>query len=151
MQRAIPSGRVENGLEVFSREQPTEFGIRTTSGPTPFSCRYRFISDGANTLVHRDASVEMPGATAVLGRLAVRAVRRGVDANFAALKRALERREKGHTIPDQQREGLAPAQAQTAPRGGTEHRSGRSPWKASRPAGPRARRQTAPPPAAPRR
>ena len=39
MERELPSGRVENGLEVFVREQPTEFGIRTTSGPTPFVYR----------------------------------------------------------------------------------------------------------------
>jgi hypothetical protein len=32
MQRDLPGGRVENGLEVFVHDQPTEFGIRTTSG-----------------------------------------------------------------------------------------------------------------------
>jgi carbon monoxide dehydrogenase subunit G len=92
MQREISSGRVVNGLEVVSREQSTEFGIRTTSGPTPFSYRYRFIPEGANTLVQLDASVELPAVMAVLGPVAARAVRRGVDANFAALKRALEAR-----------------------------------------------------------
>jgi uncharacterized protein YndB with AHSA1/START domain len=90
MQREIPSGRVENRLEVFEREHPTTFGIRTTSGPTPFIYRYRFASDGADTVVHLDASVELPGVAAVLGPLAARGVRRGVDANFAALKRILE-------------------------------------------------------------
>ena len=90
MQRQLPTGRVKNGLEVVSREQPTEFGIRTTSGPTPFSYRYRFIPEGANTLVQLHASVELPAVMAVLGPVATRAVKRGVDANFAALKRALE-------------------------------------------------------------
>jgi uncharacterized protein YndB with AHSA1/START domain len=90
MQREIPTGRVENELEVFEREHPTEFGIRTTSGPTPFSYRYRFASDGADTIVHLDASVELPGVAAVLGPLAARGVRRGVDANFAALKLTLQ-------------------------------------------------------------
>jgi uncharacterized protein YndB with AHSA1/START domain len=90
MQREIPTGRVENGLEVFAREHPTEFGIRTTSGPTPFSYRYRFAPDGADTVVHLDATVELPGVPGVLGPLAARRVRRGVDANFAALKRILE-------------------------------------------------------------
>jgi carbon monoxide dehydrogenase subunit G len=90
MQRELPSGRVENELVVFAREHPSEFGIRTTSGPTPFSYRYRFTSDGAGTVIHLDASVELPGVAAVLGPLAARAVRRGVDANFAALKLMLE-------------------------------------------------------------
>lgn len=90
MQREIPTGRVENGLQVFERDQPTEFGIRTTSGPTPFLYRYRFASDGADTVVHLDASVELPGVAALLGPLAARGVRRGVDANLAALKLTLE-------------------------------------------------------------
>jgi hypothetical protein len=33
MERRLPSGDVHNELEVFAREHPTEFGIRTTSGP----------------------------------------------------------------------------------------------------------------------
>lgn len=90
MQRELPSGRVVNGLEVFAREEPTVFGIRTTSGPTPFSYRYGLARDGAGTVVRLDASVELPGVAAVLGPLAARAVRRGVDANFAALKHTLE-------------------------------------------------------------
>lgn len=89
MARELPTGRVENGLEVFAREHPNEFGIRTTSGPTPFSYRYRLASDGADTVVHLEATVELPGVAAVLGPLAARGVKRGVDANFAALKRTL--------------------------------------------------------------
>ena len=92
MQRALPTGRVVNELEVFVREHPAEFDIRTTSGPTPFSYRYRFVSDGAETVVHLGANVELPGMAGVLGPLAARAVRRGVDANFAELKRTLEAR-----------------------------------------------------------
>ena len=94
MERELPTGRAENGLEVFARDRPSVFGIRTTSGPTPFVYRYRFASDGADTVVRLDASVELPGAAAVLGRLAARAVRRGVDANFADLKRTIEARSR---------------------------------------------------------
>ena len=90
MERELPSGRAENGLEVFAHEQPTEFGIRTTSGPTPFIYDYGFASDGEDTIVHLDASVELAGIAGVLGPIAARAVRRGVDANFTALKRTLE-------------------------------------------------------------
>ena len=41
-------------------------------------------------VVHLDASVELTGLPTVLGPLAARGVRRGVDANLAALKQALE-------------------------------------------------------------
>ena len=92
MERELPTGRVTNELEVLARETPRAFGIRTTSGPTPFVYRYRLAPDGADTVVHLDASVELPGVAAVLGPLATRGVRRGVDANFAALKRILEER-----------------------------------------------------------
>ena len=90
MQRQLPSGQVENELEVLASEHPTEFAIRTTSGPTPFRYRYRFVSDDADTVIRLDANVELTGVTSVLGPLAARAVRRGVDANLAALKHTLE-------------------------------------------------------------
>jgi uncharacterized protein YndB with AHSA1/START domain len=101
MQRQLPTGQVENELEVVASEHLTEFGIRTRSGPTPFLYRYRFASDDSDTVVHLDASVELPGATAVLGPLAARGVRRGVDANLAALRRALEASAR-HAPPQQQ-------------------------------------------------
>jgi Polyketide cyclase / dehydrase and lipid transport len=90
MGRELPAGRVENALEVFARDRPSEFGIRTTSGPTPFDYRYRFSSERGATVVRLTAKVELSGIAAGLGPLAARGVRRGVDANFAALKRALE-------------------------------------------------------------
>jgi hypothetical protein len=90
MQRRLPVGQVENELEVFSRKHASEFGIRTTSGPTPFRYRYRFAADGGDTVIQLDASVELSGVASVLGPLAAPAVRRGVDANLATLKRTLE-------------------------------------------------------------
>jgi Polyketide cyclase / dehydrase and lipid transport len=89
MRRELPTGQVENDLEVLVRERPSEFVIRTTSGPTPFLYHYRFASEGAGTVVHLQASVEQPGVAGVLGPLAARAVRRGVDANFTAVQRIL--------------------------------------------------------------
>ena len=41
--------------------------------------------------MHLDAEVELSGAAALVSRLAARAVKRGVDANLASLKQALER------------------------------------------------------------
>jgi carbon monoxide dehydrogenase subunit G len=90
MERDLPSGRAENGLEVLVRDEPHAFEIRTTSGPTPFLYRYRFAREGDGTVVHLDATVELGGAAAMLGPLAARAVKRGVDANFATLRQLLE-------------------------------------------------------------
>ena len=100
MRRELPTGHVQNELKVLDREHPTKFAIRTTSGPTPFLYHYRFDRDGADTVIHLDASVELPGATAVLGPIAARAVRRGVDANLAALKHELETGARNAMIPD---------------------------------------------------
>ena len=90
MERELPGGRAENGLEVTERERPTAFTIRTTSGPTPFLYRYRLSDEGAATLIELDAEVELGGIAGALGPLASRAVKRGVDSNFADLKRILE-------------------------------------------------------------
>jgi uncharacterized membrane protein len=90
MERELPSGGAENELELFGLERPTEFGIRTTSGPTPFSYHYRFSAANGQTLVQLDAVLELEGPAALLGPLAGRAVKRGVDDNFAELKRILE-------------------------------------------------------------
>jgi carbon monoxide dehydrogenase subunit G len=90
MERELPTGRAENELEVFAHKHPSELGIRTTSGPTPFVYDYRFVSENGATVVRLDAKVDMPGVAAVLGPLVARRVKRGVDANFAALKRIVE-------------------------------------------------------------
>jgi carbon monoxide dehydrogenase subunit G len=90
MERELPSGRAESGLEVLERNRPREFTIRTTSGPTPFTYRYRFTDEGGATIVELAAEVELGGVAGALGPLASRAVKRGVDSNFADLKRILE-------------------------------------------------------------
>ena len=86
MHRRLPGGRVTNDLEIFERQPPTTFAIRTISGPTPFVYRYRFEPADRGTLVTLDAEVELPGWAA----LAARGVKRGVDANLATLKSILE-------------------------------------------------------------
>ena len=92
MHRSLPTGPAENGLEVVEREAPGRFGIRTTSGPTPFLYRYSLTEAGDATVVALDAAVELDGAFGRLGPLASRAVKRGIDANLATLRDALERR-----------------------------------------------------------
>ncbi len=91
MERDLPNGRAENELEILTRSAPTEFDLRTTSGPTPFTYRYRFTSEDGVTEVRLAAEVELGGVAGALGPLASRAVKRGVDANFATLKGILER------------------------------------------------------------
>jgi uncharacterized protein YndB with AHSA1/START domain len=90
MERDLPGGHAENELEILTLSRPTEFDMRTTSGPTPFTYLYRFASEGGATEVHLEAEVELSGVAGALGPLATRAVKRGVDANFATLKGILE-------------------------------------------------------------
>jgi uncharacterized protein YndB with AHSA1/START domain len=89
MERELPSGRAVNDLEIVACERPRAFGVRTTSGPTPFVYRYRFSSKNGETLVQLQAEVELPGVAALVPQLARRAVRSGVDDNFATLKEIL--------------------------------------------------------------
>jgi uncharacterized protein YndB with AHSA1/START domain len=90
MERDLPTGRAENQLEVFARRPPDEFSIRTLSGPTPFVYRYELSAEPGATLLELDAEVKLPGPAALLGPVAARGVKRGVDANLAALKAILE-------------------------------------------------------------
>jgi uncharacterized protein YndB with AHSA1/START domain len=90
MERELPSGRVHSELAIVAYEPPTEFDIRTTSGPTPFSYRYTFSASNGKTVVQLEGVLELDGAAALLGPLAGRAVKRGVDDNLAQLKRLLE-------------------------------------------------------------
>jgi hypothetical protein len=92
MQRRLPDGRATNLLEVVTSERPREFAIRTTSGPTTFLYRYRFIAGEGGTAVRLDAKVELPAVARLVPTLARRAVKHGVDENLATLKLILERR-----------------------------------------------------------
>jgi uncharacterized protein YndB with AHSA1/START domain len=94
MVRDLPGGRAENELEITVLDRPATFAIRTVSGPTPFVYRYAF-SDGAGvTLLALDAQVELSGIGELLGPLARRAVKTGVDANLATLKDVFETRSR---------------------------------------------------------
>jgi uncharacterized membrane protein len=89
MVRDLPGGPAENELEVISVDAPEAFAIRTNTGPTPFVYRYRLRPDARATVLHLDAEVELPGPR-LLAPIAERAVKRGVEDNFAALRRNLE-------------------------------------------------------------
>jgi hypothetical protein len=84
--RQLPSGGATNQLAIVASEQPHEFAIRTTSGPTPFLYRYRFALGNGKTIVDLDAQVELDGVVAFMPQLARLAVKRGVDDKLATLK-----------------------------------------------------------------
>jgi ligand-binding SRPBCC domain-containing protein len=92
MERRLPSGRAVNELTIVGLDRSTEFAIRTTSGPTPFSYVYRFSAENGETIVRLDAEVELDGVASLLPQLARRAVKKGVDDNFTTLKAILEGR-----------------------------------------------------------
>lgn len=91
MERDLPSGRASNLLEIASATPPDEVTIRASDGPTPFTYRYRLRTTNGGTDVSLDADVDLGGFAGLLGPVAARAVRRGVDENLATLKRLLER------------------------------------------------------------
>lgn len=95
MERQLPTGHALNELEIVALERPREFAIRTTSGPTPFHYRYRFSAENGETVIQLNAEFELQGAAAFLSQLARRAVKKGVDDNFATLKEILEVRTFG--------------------------------------------------------
>jgi uncharacterized protein YndB with AHSA1/START domain len=90
MRRQLPGGGATNELEIVAHDPPGTFAIRTTSGPTPFAYRYRFEPVDGGTRITLEAEVELTGLAAISGPLAARVVKRGVDANFAALRSILE-------------------------------------------------------------
>ena len=100
MTRQLPTGVATNQLEIVAREQPYEFAIRTTAGPTPFLYRYRFGVENGETIVRLDAQVELDGIAAVVPQFARVAVKRGVDDNLATLKLILEQRH-ARDVPSQ--------------------------------------------------
>jgi len=91
MLRTLPTGPAENLLEIVSASTPDEVVIRASEGPTPFTYRYRLEEHGGGTDVQLDADVELGGVAGLLGPVAGKVVRRGVDENLATLKQRLER------------------------------------------------------------
>jgi hypothetical protein len=90
MERRLPTGVALNQLEIVAPEQPHEFAIRTTDGPTPFFYRYRFNAEDGTTIVELDAQVDLDGFAARLPHVARLAVRHGVADNLTTLKLILE-------------------------------------------------------------
>jgi uncharacterized protein YndB with AHSA1/START domain len=90
MERELPSGPATNLLEIVEEAPPEELVIRASEGPTPFTYRYRLHGTNGATELSLEAEVELGGLAGRLGPIAELAVRRGVDENFAQLKRSLE-------------------------------------------------------------
>ena len=92
MKRELPTGDATNQLEIIAHEQPHDFGVRTTAGPTPFLYRYHFASENGKTILRLDAQVELEGIATFMPQLARLAVKHGVDDNLTTLRLLLEER-----------------------------------------------------------
>jgi hypothetical protein len=66
MERRLPTGGATNRLEIGAREQPHEFAIRTTTGPTPCLYHYRFAGENGTTVIQLHAQVDMAGVATVM-------------------------------------------------------------------------------------
>jgi Polyketide cyclase / dehydrase and lipid transport len=91
MQFDLPTGSAANVLEVVQRHRPTEFVIKTTTGPTPFAYDIEFTPANGGTVVKLNARAELGRIGDLIGPIARGAVKPGVNENFAGLKRVLER------------------------------------------------------------
>jgi uncharacterized protein YndB with AHSA1/START domain len=94
MQRDLPTGRVENTLEVIEYEENRRVTLKTTSGPTPFVYRYLLEPTDGGTHLSLHADVQIGGALSVLSPVLAPRIRSGVDANFAALKDLVEGKQR---------------------------------------------------------
>jgi hypothetical protein len=98
MRRQLPSGLVENTLEVVEYVKDSKLTIRTTSGPTPFVYHYGFEPDGSGTRLSLRAEGdlgeighEIGGVASIApGFLLAGLIKRGLDANLHTLKGILE-------------------------------------------------------------
>jgi uncharacterized protein YndB with AHSA1/START domain len=90
MARNLPQGRAENTYEIIEYTPPTHFSIKILSGPTPFVYRYHFEPVETGTRLSLDAEVETPATGGLFAPILSRAIKRGVEANFATLKHLLE-------------------------------------------------------------
>ena len=90
MVRELPTGVAENQLEVVAARSPDLVVVAASDGPTPFTYRYEIHRSNRGSELALDAEVELGGAAELLGPLATRAVKRGVDENLATLKQLLE-------------------------------------------------------------
>ncbi len=90
MVRDLPSGPAENVLEVLEARPFELVVVEASDGPTPFTYRYDLSENGTGTELALDAQVELGGAAELLGPLAAKMVKRGVDVNLSTLKQLLE-------------------------------------------------------------
>ncbi len=92
--RHLPQGRVENEVEVSELETNARVTLRSLSGPTPFTYRYRLQPAGAGTRLTLEAEISgegLVGPAALIAPLAGAFFKRGMAVNLQALKRHLER------------------------------------------------------------
>jgi uncharacterized protein YndB with AHSA1/START domain len=92
--RQLPGGGARNEVEVTSYVSGREVTFTSMSGPTPFVYRYLVEGNSAAarlTLQGTISGAGLTGPAALLGPLAERLFRRGMEDNLEVLKGLLER------------------------------------------------------------
>ena len=85
---------MENEVEVSELEVNESVTLRSLSGPTPFTYRYRLEPAGAGTRLVLEGEISgegLAGPAALLAPLAGAFFKRGMAVNLRALKSHLER------------------------------------------------------------
>lgn len=98
MVQDLPGGRVENVLEVIEHVKDQAFAVRTVSGPTPFTYRYRFTGKNGVTLLILQAEIDEEKLSGFLGMAGQvmpdwalsRLIEYMVKRNMESLKKVLE-------------------------------------------------------------
>jgi uncharacterized protein YndB with AHSA1/START domain len=90
--RSLPSGVVENEVEITDYEPGRRFTLSSVSGPTPFHYRYSLDRSGSATTVTLDGEITGDGlpVPSALRPFATRAFAQGMARNLAVLKRIME-------------------------------------------------------------
>jgi uncharacterized protein YndB with AHSA1/START domain len=90
--RSLPSGLVENEVEITDYEPGRRITLSSVSGPTPFRYRYTLEPDGQATTVTLVGDITTDGlpVPAALRSVATRAFQHGMGQNLATLKRIVE-------------------------------------------------------------
>lgn len=90
IERKLPTGLVQNIIEITDYSPNNCFTIQTESGPKPFIYSYYFTEDEARTTIKLIAKIKTTRLKIILSPLHVFNIKKGVKENFKTLKSILE-------------------------------------------------------------
>lgn len=91
--RRLPTGVVQNEVRLSEYIPNTEVAFTSVSGPTPFTYHYRVAAAPEGTQLRLDGSISaagLPGPAGLLGPVAERLFKRGMQENLGQLVAILE-------------------------------------------------------------